>query len=87
MREALDETERRRKIQHEFNVANNIEPRSIVTIIPIKKENEVDSNIKLAELEKLMSEAAENLMFEDAAKYRDKMNKIKAQQAATDPSM
>ena len=30
MRAAIDETERRRKIQHEYNVYNNIDPKSII---------------------------------------------------------
>ncbi len=46
MKKALDETERRRKIQHEFNIENNIEPKSI-----IKKVREVIEATKVAEEE------------------------------------
>ena len=38
----------------------------------------------MANLEKRMFEAAENLEFEEAARLRDEMHRLKAQAAATD---
>lgn len=38
----------------------------------------------MANLEKRMFEAAENLEFEEAARLRDEMNKLKAEAAAVD---
>jgi excinuclease ABC subunit B len=87
MKEALDETERRRKIQEEFNIKHNIIPKSI-TIKPMPKKKEsvgnfmVDKNLsfekQIALLEKKMLEASENLFFEEAAKYRDQIKELKA---------
>ncbi|GHT89044.1 UvrABC system protein B [Alphaproteobacteria bacterium] len=85
MKFALDETERRRKIQEDFNKEHSISPRSIVkkpeqTKIEIVEKLPVDekTDIKkqIALLEKKMTEAAENLLFEDAAKYRDTIKKL-----------
>ena len=85
MKEALLETERRRKIQEEYNVKNNIIPKSITikTEKKIKQDNFKEKNIqvfdkfkKIAELEKKMKESAENLLFEEAAKYRDEIKKL-----------
>ncbi|MBQ7524703.1 MAG: excinuclease ABC subunit UvrB [Alphaproteobacteria bacterium] len=84
MKEALDETARRRKIQHEFNVKHGITPQSISKSQPAIREktkkaatiSKEDAQKEIAKLEKKMQEAAENLLFEDAAKYRDQIREL-----------
>ena len=86
MKEALDETERRRKIQNEYNIAHGIIPKSIskppVTTVltkPAKTKIEMkDIKNQIAELEKQMQEAVENLLFEEAAKCRDEIARLKS---------
>lgn len=87
MKRAIDETNRRRSIQIEFNEKNNIVPRTIKKDIReiIEPMSAVDTNVsftvddskaKIAELEALMLNAAENLEFEKAAQYRDMIRRI-----------
>lgn len=86
MKEALDETDRRRKIQDDYNIKHNITPKSIdlTKVAPQKIEDtkilneipEIDIKKQISLLEKKMLEAAENLQFEDAAKYRDEIKKL-----------
>lgn len=87
MRVAIDETNRRRKIQDHFNQENGIVPRTIIKEIrlPIHNtESEIDEMIKLTkhgsrteinkrikELEKQMKQAAQEFDFERAAELRD----------------
>jgi excinuclease ABC subunit B len=87
MKEALEETQRRRDIQDAHNKAHNITPRSIVknnNQAKIDLSGNTDetkegatSEAQLAELESKMMEAAENLLFEEAAKYRDQLAKVR----------
>lgn len=86
MKEALDETERRRKIQNEFNIKNNIIPKSIIKPVNAKLdelvqntpiENKKDLKKQIAILERKMKIASDNLLFEEAAKYRDELKKLK----------
>lgn len=90
MKEAIEETERRRKIQQQYNINHNIVPQTI------KKEiREVISNIDTAEVkttkvskkeiaktidtvEAEMKEAAKNLDFERAMELRDILFELKA---------
>ncbi|MBN2852999.1 MAG: excinuclease ABC subunit UvrB [Clostridia bacterium] len=90
MKEAIDETNRRRKIQTEYNERYHITPTSIIKAIrdgietvnkdnvPVKQmlniEN-LDKNIK--ELENQMKQAAKILDFERAAVFRDEIKKLK----------
>ena len=85
MKEALDETERRRKIQEEFNIAHNISPKSIMKKpiaqkpekkVEMKVEDNGDIEKRIAALEKKMLEASDNLLFEKAAKYRDEIKAL-----------
>ncbi len=92
MNYAITETERRRKIQNEYNIAHGIVPKTIVKevrdILEISTTSESDKSYKKlprAEKEKLirqltneMKEAAKILEFEHAAIIRDKIEKIKA---------
>ncbi len=90
MRDAIKETERRRKIQDEYNKEHGIVPKTI-----IKKINEVVSNEEIEKLEdkKLskedkvgiintleeeMKEAAANLDFEKAMELRDLIFEMKS---------
>lgn len=85
MKEALEETERRRKIQNEYNIEHGITPKSIskISTIPASTKREKtkrdtkDIKKQIAQLEKQMQEAAENLLFEEAAKYRDEIAELK----------
>ena len=96
MKNCISETERRRKIQEQYNIDNNITPKTIkkrvqdlITISKtavqiengIKKDYESMSKKELdkviAELTKLMREAALDLNFEQAAIFRDKIAEIK----------
>lgn len=88
MRRAIDETERRRKLQQEFNAKHNIVPRTIKKDIrdiieslkPVETEdgtkNIINYEKEIAELEAKMIKAAENLEFEDAAVLRDRIRKL-----------
>ena len=91
MENAIRETERRRKIQQEYNQKNNITPKTIVKdvrdIIEIgtKAEKEKpDSKLSRAEKDELikrltveMKQAAKILEFEHAAYLRDRIEKLR----------
>lgn len=86
MRRAIDETERRRKIQDDYNKEHNITPKTIVkavseTIAAVHEEKNEDKPSDNAEIiEKLkieMMRASEELRFEDAARIRDRILKLK----------
>lgn len=81
---AVEETERRRKIQLAYNKKHNITPQTIVKPI---KEKEIDlKDTKhipkkeipnmIIELEADMKDAAENLEFEKAIAIRDKIKRL-----------
>jgi excinuclease ABC subunit B len=91
MRKAIGETNRRRKIQLEYNEKNGITPQTIIKpvheLLEISKtaEDKADymntDNMTIDEviksLENEMKDAAKNLQFERAAELRDKIIKIK----------
>jgi excinuclease ABC subunit B len=88
IKNAVAETERRRKKQIQYNKKNQITPKSIIKSIPKKTadlETAVDTKsmartdlIKLAiETEVTMKRFAEDLDFEKAIEFREKMIKIK----------
>lgn len=93
MNEAITETNRRRKVQMEYNKEHNIVPKTIIKAIsePLKfmdktskKKNsgkltrgEIEKEIK--SLEKEMRQAAKDLDFEKAAEIRDAIIEMKAQ--------
>lgn len=90
MQKAIDETERRRKIQEDFNEKNGITPttikKNIGEIIQITKKNEEeeieefskdDIETILINMEAEMYKAAEELDFERAANLRDQIKNMK----------
>lgn len=97
MKKALRETERRRRIQLEYNKKHGITPKTIEKKILADIETyttdkyekmavgeEKEEYIPLSEiprlieiLEKKMQGAAENLEFEEAAKYRDRIRELR----------
>lgn len=91
MRRAIEETERRRKLQSEFNRVNNIVPRtvkkSVRDIIEITKPISLPEDAALQDkaiekeiesLEKQMLERAAALDFETAAILRDRIKLLRA---------
>ncbi len=90
MEAAIEETGRRRERQLEYNEKHDIEPETIEKEIserlPVGKKGEdkseeiieqfEDRDKKVEELIKAMEEAAEDLEFELAASYRDKIEEI-----------
>lgn len=90
MQRAIDETERRRKIQEDFNEKHGITPttikKNIGEIIQITKKSEEeeieefnreDITTILINMESEMYKAAEELDFERAARLRDQIKKMK----------
>ena len=90
---AIEETDRRRKLQLSYNKKNNINAKSIKKEITdilesiyekdytkINVDPSIGHNLKkhLKSLKKKMKEAAENLEFEEAAKIRDEIRKLEA---------
>jgi len=93
IKKAIEETNRRRKLQLTYNKKNNISATSIKKEITdilesiyerdytkINADTSIGHNLKkhLKSLKKKMKEAAENLEFEEAAKIRDEIRKLEA---------
>lgn len=96
MERAIIETQRRREYQNEFNIENNITPKTIKKdvrdLIEITDKKELDSKVHkhltLIEKQKLigklteeMKSAAAMLEFEHAAYLRDEIRKLKGENA------
>ena len=93
IKKAIKETERRRKIQLEYNKKNKIDAKSVKKeisdilesvyekdYVKISEGSNIGGNLKkhLKGLDKKMKEAASNLEFEEAAKIRDEMRKLQS---------
>ena len=90
---AIKETDRRREKQEQYNKKNNISAESVKKeindilqsvyekdYVKVSEESNVGANLKkhLKALNKKMKEAASNLEFEEAAKIRDEIRKLEA---------
>jgi len=88
MKNAIDETNRRRNIQIQYNKDNKITPTKIIK--PIKEKEVEIKDIKhipkkeipnlIIELQDEMNKAAEDLNFERAIELRDRINRLKKEQ-------
>ena len=88
MKRAIDETERRRKIQTEYNKEHNIVPKTIIkgignTLEITKKTEKLDIKNKdipeeIEKLKAIMKIASQNLDFEKCIELREKIAKLKA---------
>jgi excinuclease ABC subunit B len=87
MKRAIDETNRRRKIQSDFNKEHNITPTSIIkevnnTLLISQKQDDKnismkDIPIEIEKLKALMKVASAQLDFEKAIEIRDTISKLK----------
>ena len=90
MQEAIDETNRRRKIQEKFNQEHKIVPRTIRKSVPrdlmeiygfdkknFKKKEVIQKHLpkRIADLKKQMKEASDRLDFEEAVRLRDQIKR------------
>ena len=92
MQYAIDETERRRKKQINYNLKNNITPKTVISkisdILADLSDNDDDKDNKnkknkgknlkesIQDLQNEMEKAASNLEFEEAARIRDEIKKL-----------
>ena len=89
MQRAIDETNRRRQIQTQYNEEHGIVPKTIIKDVrgiiqtyaeesaKEAKEEPMTVEEKIANLTLMMQKAAQELDFEQAAKYRDEITRIK----------
>ena len=93
MRNAIDETNRRRKIQNEYNIAHGIVPKTIKKNVHeiieatqtvgkgrVKEKSVENVQRTIAELTIEMKKAAELLQFELAAQIRDEIRRLEDKQ-------
>ncbi|WP_440925642.1 excinuclease ABC subunit UvrB [Candidatus Pelagibacter sp.] len=93
IKKAIAETDRRRKIQLDYNKKNKIDAKSVKKeisdilesvyekdYVKISEGSNIGGNLKkhLKGLDKKMKEAASNLEFEEAAKIRDEIRKLES---------
>ncbi len=93
IKKAIEETERRRKIQLAYNKKNKIDAKTVKKeindilesvyekdYVKISEGSNIGGNLKkhLKALDKKMKESASNLEFEEAAKIRDEIRKLES---------
>ena len=86
MKRAIDETNRRRTIQTNYNEEHGIIPKTITKAVhdvieatiheEIKNNNEINKEELVERLKDEMQRASSELRFEDAAKLRDKIKRL-----------
>ena len=86
MKRAIDETNRRRAIQTNYNEEHGIIPKTITKAVhdvieatiheEIKNNNEINKEELVERLKDEMQRASSELRFEDAAKLRDKIKRL-----------
>ncbi|TBR11317.1 MAG: excinuclease ABC subunit UvrB [Candidatus Nitrosotenuis sp.] len=87
IKSAIEETERRRKKQIEYNKKHGITPKTIIKSIPeqvatlddIKNKSPHDLNKESIEVEAQMKKYAEDLDFEKAIECRDRLRRIQVE--------
>ena len=91
MKKCIDETNRRRTVQEQYNIDNNITPKTIVKNIRdiieissdvIKGDNDIkmtehERNERISKLEKQMRNAASMMEYELAAELRDEIIRLR----------
>jgi excinuclease ABC subunit B len=92
MQAAIDETNRRRKAQREYNEANGITPKTIIKPVhdvialgigkgeekPSKKLTRAEREKLIEELTARMKDSARRLEFEAAARLRDRIQELRS---------
>ncbi len=93
IKKAIEETDRRRKIQLDYNKKNKIDAKSVKKeisdilesvyekdYVKVSEGSNIGGNLKkhLKALDKKMKDAASNLEFEEAAKIRDEIRKLES---------
>jgi excinuclease ABC subunit B len=94
MRNSINETGRRRAKQIDYNIKNEITPQSIIKAIPDRAGEMLDEYLDVQlntksmtrldlvrialDIESTMKKYAEDLDFENAIKFRDKLTRIKS---------
>lgn len=87
MKKAINETERRRNIQIEFNKEHNITPKTIIKPIiddigiDIQEKRNTNKSLSIKQLKNMMLRAAKNQEYELAAELRDKIIELSEQNA------
>ena len=93
MKEAIDEVDRRRKLQEEYNTKNGIIPKNVIShnteslleyeeevnekVIVKKFSNTLEIEKEIKKLELEMKKFADNYQYEEAIDRRNKINKLK----------
>ena len=93
MKEAIDEVDRRRKLQEEYNTKNGIIPKNVIShnteslleyeeevnekVVVKKFKNTLEIEKEIKKLEVEMKKFADNYQYEEAIDRRNKINKLK----------